>query len=291
MTVLSSLRFMATAKLCGKLGDSPGEDGEALTKGTYPRNYIMHLLFIPPQLCPNADFSQELGGPLDREAWLRERAAAGVLPRSGRASPSLPTPPSGLSFPPGTSQINLASADLTEDDGLEPSDDELSHMTLTQTMQKIRLDPVHPRFFGKSSGIRLLQTALDLKSEYAGEPKPTVEETKERFLSLQSESERRDFWKPKAVRTDSRTGYHPSALTCGTLVRVGHLRRRACQVPIPGTRPHRISCRHLLRRGQPVPPAPPSPDLPAWDRRRPAHPRRRLWRHGFARVRHRLAVL
>ncbi|EIN10102.1 hypothetical protein PUNSTDRAFT_102126 [Punctularia strigosozonata HHB-11173 SS5] len=178
---------------------------EAAKKRGPPKGYVESLENrlekmekLLQKLCPNGDFSQELGGPLDKDSWIRDRGSSVILPKSGRGSPTLASHSSGFGITSSGSHIPPGPSELTEDDGLEPSDDELVHMTLTQTMKQIRLDPVHPRFFGKSSGIRLLQTALDLKSEYAGERKPTVEETKERFLSLQTESERREFWKPKA---------------------------------------------------------------------------------------------
>lgn len=56
-------------------------------------------------------------------------------------------------------------------DDLDPSDNEMTARdTLARHMKNLVLDPGHPRFFGKSSSVMFLQTAMDLKQEVAGTP-------------------------------------------------------------------------------------------------------------------------
>lgn len=54
-------------------------------------------------------------------------------------------------------------------DDLDPSDDEITaRNTLEKHMKSLTVDPGHPRFFGKSSSVMFLQTAMVLKQELEG---------------------------------------------------------------------------------------------------------------------------
>ncbi|KAF8834771.1 hypothetical protein BDN67DRAFT_914233 [Paxillus ammoniavirescens] len=101
------------------------------------------------RVCPDADFTQELGGArLDREMWQRGNAS------SSHATNTLST------------STNTA---LANDDDLVPSDDEdIVTVSLSENLKNMNLNPSHTRFFGKSSGIMLIQKAIDLKKEYTG---------------------------------------------------------------------------------------------------------------------------
>ncbi|TFY62801.1 hypothetical protein EVJ58_g3648 [Rhodofomes roseus] len=131
------------------------------------------------KLCPDADFSKELGGRFDREAWLAETRAGADRP--SRAGPScLPSQSSVAAHPP---------THPTNPDDLEPSDDEvMAHQTLVNSLQQIKLNPTTMRFFGKSSSIMFVQTAMDLKREYSGKPTP---ERKEQSMPALLEGARR----------------------------------------------------------------------------------------------------
>lgn len=48
----------------------------------------------------------------------------------------------------------------------------MAHQTLINSLQQIKLNPTAMRFFGKSSSIMFVQTAMDLKREYSGKPPP-----------------------------------------------------------------------------------------------------------------------
>ena len=74
--------------------------------------------------------------------------------------------------PPSQLRGGATSLDDTADHELEPSDDEVCnvHNPRLQALQETLDDlSIGHRFFGKSSGANLVQTALDLKSEYNGD--------------------------------------------------------------------------------------------------------------------------
>ncbi|TFY75185.1 hypothetical protein EWM64_g8827, partial [Hericium alpestre] len=146
---------------------------EAAKKRGPPKGYVESLELrlekmeaLLQRLCPDADFSQELGVQLDRDSW----------PRDGRP----------IDRPPGITAncgSNLTSSRMSSpgpnaggsgeatpgNDELESSDDEYVQTKLLQErMRELSINPLQNRFFGKSSGVRLVQTALDLKSEYSG---------------------------------------------------------------------------------------------------------------------------
>ena len=56
-----------------------------------------------------------------------------------------------------------------DSDDLDPSDDEMTKTnTLEKRMKEVSIDPMHPRFFGKSSSVMFLHTAMALKNTYSG---------------------------------------------------------------------------------------------------------------------------
>jgi hypothetical protein len=83
-------------------------------------------------------------------------------------------PYTGMSKP-SPSTASLSSSKLirgtpSDDEDLSPSDDDFTQFTLEDNLKRLTLDPIHPhqRFFGKSSGVMLAQTALDYKNVYTG---------------------------------------------------------------------------------------------------------------------------
>ena len=149
---------------------------------------------MPPQLCPDADFSQELGAHIDRETWLRERATgtSTMSPVTPVRNPSPSLPGSGI---PSNSPA--------DPEGLEPSDDEYckDNQLLQENLKRISINPMHSRFFGKSSGVRLIQTAMDLKSEYSG--KREIEGD-----NFNISSRRPEFWIVHPVSCVHRASFH-----------------------------------------------------------------------------------
>ncbi|KAG9309147.1 hypothetical protein JVU11DRAFT_10857 [Chiua virens] len=103
------------------------------------------------KVCPNADFSQELGGGvrIDREMWQKGNASANAgqtMNAAGYGSASAPM------------------------DNLVLSDDEdIMTLRLSASFKSMNLVPRRrARFFGKSSGVMLIQKAIDLKKEATG---------------------------------------------------------------------------------------------------------------------------
>ncbi|RPD72366.1 hypothetical protein L226DRAFT_546928 [Lentinus tigrinus ALCF2SS1-7] len=119
------------------------------------------------KLCPNADFTKELGGSFDKDTWIAER--------NGEPSSST-TSKSAFGIPPAPSQPSIASppalptpASQMDSDDLDPSDDEIvAQRNIVQSLRKMSMNPSSMRYHGKSSSLLFIQTAMDLKQEYAG---------------------------------------------------------------------------------------------------------------------------
>ncbi|KAF8838282.1 hypothetical protein BDN67DRAFT_997756 [Paxillus ammoniavirescens] len=96
---------------------------------------------------PNS--TQQLGGArIDGDMWKRGNASSLHVMNT----PS--TPPNAV---------------LENDDDLVPSDDEdIVTVRLSESLKNMNLNPSYTRFFGKSSGIMLIQKAMDFKKEYTG---------------------------------------------------------------------------------------------------------------------------
>jgi len=74
---------------------------------------------------------------------------------------------------------------------LETSDDDYANLKLVDDLKQLELDASEHRFFGKSSGAMLIQTAIDLKQEYTG---------REIDLKRVILGQRRpEFWQPNTV--------------------------------------------------------------------------------------------
>ncbi|EJD49559.1 hypothetical protein AURDEDRAFT_161117 [Auricularia subglabra TFB-10046 SS5] len=125
-----------------------------------------------PPLCPDADFTQELGAQIDKEAWMASggdkssgSGAAGA--KKVAAAPKKSTPPirpHSQMCQQHNSQYTPTSASV--EDSLVPSDDERMLVRLTERpKQPIVIDK---RFHGKSSGLMLIQAAVDFKREHSG---------------------------------------------------------------------------------------------------------------------------
>ncbi|KAI0081043.1 hypothetical protein K474DRAFT_57243 [Panus rudis PR-1116 ss-1] len=132
---------------------------EAAKKRGPPKGYVESLETrlqkmeaLLHKLCPDADFSHELG-QFDKEKWYSERNDK--TPSSSSAAAAVPPP-----------------APDPDADSLAPSDDEISaQRTLANSLKQMKLNPAHLRFFGKSSSVMFIQTAIEAKHEYTGVPK------------------------------------------------------------------------------------------------------------------------
>lgn len=94
--------------------------------------------------------------------------------------------PSG---PPLTGDI---SAGCYNDDDFAASEDELGTGTLAEGLKRLAVDPLDRRFHGKSSGVMLVQTAMNLKQEFSG--------GEVRKSLMIPPTRRPEFWSPHPVR-------------------------------------------------------------------------------------------
>ncbi|KAH9910329.1 fungal-specific transcription factor domain-containing protein [Epithele typhae] len=148
---------------------------EAAKKRGPPKGYVESLETrlekmenLLNKLCPNADFSKELGGSFDRDGWTTDRGDA--LGGSGFSIPTTPGPGT-ISSPPALS--SSAGTPSHEADEFDPSDDEIvAQRTIVQNLKKMSVNPSSMRYHGKSSSLLFIQTAMDLKHEYAGVEMP-----------------------------------------------------------------------------------------------------------------------
>ncbi|KAH9847217.1 fungal-specific transcription factor domain-containing protein [Lenzites betulinus] len=175
----AKVRVRCPAVRPGAISRPPGLDpgahvfsGNAYVESLETRLEKMEKLLN--KLCPNADFTKELGGSFDRDAWLAERngepSSAGPGPCvgqvvGGKAAYGMPaqTPSSVIGSPCGPS----APAPVDSDD-LDPSDDEVvAQRNIVAKLQTMSVHPSTMRYHGKSSSLLFIQTAMDLKHEYA----------------------------------------------------------------------------------------------------------------------------
>jgi hypothetical protein len=145
------------------------------------------------QLCPDADFTKELGNFIDRETWYHERSKN---PGSSFTTSSMPRreiPPVG-----GLRATSSTKAPVdADDDDYPPSDTEFRGVTLAENLKELRVAGGNPRFLGKSSGMTLVQAAMDFKREYSG--KRT--EGPDVLGTTISDRRREEFWSIPGVST------------------------------------------------------------------------------------------
>lgn len=148
------------------------------------------------QLCPDADFTQDLGAQIDSDDWQNGRDkrmfqndsnAAGVPKNTFQSAARLATTawPTG-----GPSHVDQGD--------LSASDDELGNATITEGIRRLAVEPLDRRFFGKSSGVMLVQAAMNLKRASFG-----IDSSKD---LLPIPSRRPEFWCPHPVRIHNSFG-------------------------------------------------------------------------------------
>lgn len=65
---------------------------------------------------------------------------------------------------------DTGSATPTMEEDLHSSDDEFATISITDELRRLSIDRGNTRFFGKSSGVVLIQTAMDMKKEFNTPP-------------------------------------------------------------------------------------------------------------------------
>lgn len=158
--------------------------------------------------------------------------------------------------PPSQLRGGATSLDDTADHELEPSDDEVCnvHNPRLQALQETLDDlSIGHRFFGKSSGANLVQTALDLKSEYNGD--------QDHFTLA---NRRPEFWNQHSVCVPlilDRCALYPAHSTKKKQVGTLFPPARPASLHVSRARSDRTASRALLLPNQPFLPAPAPPNL------------------------------
>jgi hypothetical protein len=127
----------------------------------------------------------ELGSLLDKEPWQLNRqhgSSSNAPPARGISATGIP-PAFSTPVIPG-----VGTSDMAEE---FPDEDDVAQISLANRISLLSIDPVHRRFFGKSSGAMLIQTAMELKKEYIG----TDDTARIPFIGTQ----RPEFWKVNPV--------------------------------------------------------------------------------------------
>lgn len=161
---------------------------EAAKKRGPPKGYVESLENrlakmekLLQTLCPDADFSKELGGTFDKESWYKDRVGGKLGTLGGEQM---------LGTPGGTE-----STPATEED-LHSSDDEFATISITDELRRLSIDRGNTRFFGKSSGVVLIQTAMDMKKEFNAPPGANSSNQGEGnvYQNVNLPSRRPEFW-------------------------------------------------------------------------------------------------
>ena len=164
------------------------------------------------QLCPDADFTKELGGSFDKDAWLADRngePSSASTPRSAYPIPATPAQQPGIGSPPSLPAAASGSSQVESED-LDPSDDEIvAQRNIVQSLRKMSMNPSSMRYHGKSSSLLFIQTAMDLKQEYAGLELPQTVDLQETHCMLLKR--RHQYWSLHPVRGPDYAQIHTGA--------------------------------------------------------------------------------
>jgi hypothetical protein len=130
-----------------------------------PAIFHVQALTQSSQYCPEEEIAKEMGRKFDQK----------VRDRTSRIKS-----PNHLLHPidTGTRLFTISSTlDTTsstpEEDEYSPSDDE-DLKGIYCSLQQLKLDPDYPRFYGRSSGAKLVQTALALRKDVTGIDPPSL---------------------------------------------------------------------------------------------------------------------
>ncbi|EAU83262.2 nuclear protein [Coprinopsis cinerea okayama7 len=118
-------------------------------------NRLEKLENLLRRLCPDDNLLRELDASLDK----------GTLPLEAESSSVFTSQPSS---PPRTADPKEIATSMIRNMDAEDIDEDNAHLILADNLRTLSIDPVDYRFFGKSSGAMLIQTAIELKNEYAG---------------------------------------------------------------------------------------------------------------------------
>jgi hypothetical protein len=103
------------------------------------------------KVCPDADFSREMGGRIDRETWRKDNTSTSTSAHTMNATSS-----------------TYSSANTPLEDLVPSEDEDVITLKLSESFRTMDLHGWRTRFIGKSSGVVLIQKAIDLKKEVTG---------------------------------------------------------------------------------------------------------------------------
>ncbi|KAL0953207.1 hypothetical protein HGRIS_004462 [Hohenbuehelia grisea] len=163
---------------------------EAAKKRGPPKGYVESLEGrlekmekLLHRLYPDRDFSRELETGIDPEKWPIDGSFAVAMN---------PKNPGAALSPPelATSAIRTMASSISI-----PDEDDLGHLALSDNIRKLAIDEhAEQRFFGKSSGAMLIQTAVDLKHQFTGHGMPSEVRPGMMFASRRDEYWRHNPW-------------------------------------------------------------------------------------------------
>ncbi|KAJ2936610.1 hypothetical protein H1R20_g483, partial [Candolleomyces eurysporus] len=140
-------------------------------------NRLERLEKLLRRLCPDDKLLRELDSSLDKSGW----AGNSVFTNPPPATPSC--------INPSDPRDIAATAIRTLNEPVN-ADDDNAHLILADNLRTLSIDPVDYRFFGKSSGAMLIQTAIELKNEYTGSDHDL------RKAATVLGTKREEFWSP-----------------------------------------------------------------------------------------------
>ncbi|KAG6812669.1 hypothetical protein H0H92_001427 [Tricholoma furcatifolium] len=156
---------------------------EAAKKRGPPKGYVERLESrveklekVLTKLYPDSDILKDLDSIVDTDAWLVE-----YLPRMAVKKPD-ETLVMTARHP--TEIATSVLRKVTQPVEFQP-DDELPNIMLAESLRQLKLsDHDKNRFFGKSSGAMLVQTAMELKNEYTGDRRPILGSKRDEFWDM-----------------------------------------------------------------------------------------------------------
>ena len=121
--------------------------------------------------------------------------------------PGAAAQPSAIASPPS---LPTASGSQVDSEDLDPSDDEIvAQRNIVQSLRKMSMNPSSMRYHGKSSSLLFIQTAMDLKQEYAGLELPQTVDLQETQCMLLKR--RHQYWSLHPVRGPDYAQIHTGA--------------------------------------------------------------------------------
>ncbi|KAF8625237.1 hypothetical protein AX17_006903 [Amanita inopinata Kibby_2008] len=128
-------------------------------------NRVEKLETLLCRICPDKDILRELDNASDTLDPPNNPS-----PLVGSFSTSH-TQPQGHMHPGdlATSALRKVSDAATSGNNQDEQDEDYAHLILADNLKRLSIDPAECRFFGKSSGAMLIQTAIELKNEYTGQ--------------------------------------------------------------------------------------------------------------------------